>query len=119
MNTQQDINKDNKRISKLKTSSTLLLTKGKGEDGEAEDEEKLEEEEPLKKKGKVIITKPNNPSTIVFTRRSSRKKSDKEGGDIIFKNPPPTSQDRLKDLESSSGITNFKALKYKTRIEEE
>ena len=45
------VNKGKKRISKLKTSSTLLLTEGKGEDEEVEDEEKSEEEEPLKKEG--------------------------------------------------------------------
>ena len=54
---------------KLKTCSALLLTKGKGEDKEEEDEEVVEE--PLKKKGKVISTKPAKPSTSVFTRRSS------------------------------------------------
>ena len=54
---------------KLKTCSTLLLNKGKGEDKEEEDEEVVEE--PLKKKGKVISTKPAKPSTSVFTRRSS------------------------------------------------
>ena len=90
----QAINKGKKRISKLKTSSTLLLTKGKGEVGDAEDEE---EKEPLKKKGKVIITKPSKPSTTIFTKRS-RKKADKEGGDIIFRKPPPMFQYRLKDM---------------------
>ena len=82
------VNKGKKRIEKLKTSSTLLLTKGKGDDieeDEVEDEEKLEEDEPLKKKGNVIITKPIKISTIVLTRRATRKKLDKEGGDVIFK----------------------------------
>ena len=75
----QAVNKGKKRIVKLKTSSTLLLTKGKGEDEEVEDEEKLEEEKPLKKKGKIIITKPTKPSIAVLTKRSLRKKSEKEG----------------------------------------
>jgi hypothetical protein len=92
------INKGKKRIAKLKTSSTLLLTEGKGEDEELEDEDVEYEEEPLRKKGKVITSKPPKPSTAVFTRRSSRKKADKERGDIIFKKPPPTFQDRLKEL---------------------
>ena len=113
------VNKGKKRIAKLEKNSTLLLTKGKGEDEDIEDEEKLEEEEPLKKKGKVIITIPAKPSTTVFTRRSSKKKSNKEGGDIIFRKPPPTFQEKLKDLESCSSITNFKALKYETRTKEE
>ena len=78
----QVVNKGKKRIAKLKTSTTLLLTKGKGEDEEEKDEEKLEDEEQLKKKGKVIITKTVKTSTIVFTRRSSKKKEEKEGGDI-------------------------------------
>ena len=94
-----------------------MLIEGKGEDEEAAKEEKFEEDEPLKRKVKVIITKP--AKTIVFTRRSCRKKVEKEGGDIIFKKPPPTFQERLKELELGDGITNFKALKYETRIEEE
>ena len=93
-----------------------MLTKGKGEDEEVEDEEKSEDE-PLKKKGKVIITKPDK--TIVFTRSASRKKSYKEGGDIILRKPPPTFQERLKELESGARIRNFKALTYETRIEED
>ena len=43
----QVVNKGKKRIVKLNTSSTLLLTKGKGDDieeHEAKNEEKLEEE---------------------------------------------------------------------------
>ena len=112
------VNKGKKRIAKLKTSSTLLLTKGKGEDEEAEAEEELKNEEPLKKKGKVIITKPSKPSTTVFTRRS-RKKANKEGGDIIFSKLPPNFQDRLKELQARVGITNFKELKYEIRIDEE
>ena len=71
----------------------------------------------MKKKGKVIITKPTK--TVVFTRRASRKKVDKEGGDIIFRKPPSTFQERLKELELGASITNFKALKYETRTEEE
>ena len=70
----QAVSKGKKRIAKLKTSSTLLLTEGKGEDieeGEAKYEEKSEEEESLKKKGKVIITIPTKLSTNEFTRRTS------------------------------------------------
>ena len=70
----QAVNKGKKIIAKLKTCSTLLLTKRKGEYEKVEDEEELEEEEPLNKKGKVIITKPAKSSTAVFTRRSSRRK---------------------------------------------
>ena len=96
-----------------------MLTEGKGENKEAEGEEESKEEESLKKKCKVIITKLAKPSTVVYTRRSSRKKVNKEGEDIIFRKPPPTFQDRLKELEAGVGITNFKALKYETRTEEE
>ena len=37
----------------MKTSSTLLLIKGKGEDEDEEDEEESKKEEPLKKKGNI------------------------------------------------------------------
>ena len=111
------VNKGKRRIKKMKLSATLLLTEGKDEDVEkVEDEEEFEKEETLKKKGKVIITKPTKPSTIIFTRRS-RKKA-KKGGDIIFNRPPPTFQDRLKELKDGASITNFKSLKYETRIDE-
>ena len=73
----QEVNKGKKRIAKLKTSSTLLLTKGKGDDieeDEVKDEEKSKEEEPIKKKGKVIMTKLAKPSNVVFIRRTTRKK---------------------------------------------
>ena len=105
----QAINKGKRRIAKLKTSTPLLLTEGKGEDEEEEDEEKFEDEEPLKKKGKVIITKP--AKNIVFTRRASRKKANKEGGDIIFRKPPPTFQERLKELESGARIKKLQSIK--------
>ena len=61
----QVINKSKRRIAKLKSSTPLLFTEGKGEDDdEAEDEEDSEKEDELvKKKGKVIITKPPKPST--------------------------------------------------------
>ena len=65
------IRKGKRRIEKLKSSTPLLLTKGKCEDEEeGEDEEEFKKGEPLKKKGKVIITKLAKPSTVVFTRRS-------------------------------------------------
>jgi hypothetical protein len=86
------VNKGKKRISKLKTSSTLFLTKGKGEDEVVEDEEKLEEEKRILKNGKIIITKPTQPSIVVFTNRLSRKKSDMEGEYIIFSNLHPPSR---------------------------
>ena len=71
----QAVNKGRKRIAKMQTKITLMLTKGKGEDEEegAKGEESKEEEVPLKKKGKVTITKP-----IVFSWRTSRKKLGKE-----------------------------------------
>ena len=86
------VNKRKKRIAKLKTNTTLLLTEGKDEDckDDVVGEEELGEEDLVRKKGKVIITKPTKRSTAVFTRRTSRKKLDKEGGDVIFKWPPPT-----------------------------
>ncbi|MDF3686365.1 hypothetical protein [Enterobacter hormaechei] len=59
-----------------------------------------------------------NPNLEPKEDRSSKKKMEK-GGDVIFKRPPPTFQDRLKELQEGAGITNFKALKYDTRIEAE
>ena len=83
----QAVSKCKKRIEKIEFNTSLLLTKGKGEDDDdAEDEEELEKEEELvKKKGKVIITKPPKPSTAVFTRRSKKK-----GSEVVFSNPPLT-----------------------------
>ena len=115
----QAVNKEKRRIEKLKSSAPLFLTNGKGEDEKGEevkDEEEYEKEEPLKKKGKVIITKPTNPSTTIFTQRS-RKKA-KKGGDIIFSRTSPTFQDRMKELKNRVGIKYFKALKYESRIDE-
>ena len=66
----QEVSKGKRRIEKMKSSSTILLTKGKGEDEqgeEVEDKEESKKEEPLKKKGKVIITKPTKPYTTIFT----------------------------------------------------
>lgn len=40
------VNKAKKIIVKLKSSSTLLLTEGKGEDEEAEDKVEINEEDP-------------------------------------------------------------------------
>ena len=56
----QVVKKGKRRITKLKSSTPLMLTEGKGEDvEEVEDEEELEKEvDPTKKKGKVIITRP-------------------------------------------------------------
>lgn len=73
------VNKGKKIIEKLKQSSTtLLLTEGKGDDIEeddGEDVEKSEEEELVKNKDKVII---------------KRLKLGEEVEDVIFKKPPPT-----------------------------
>ena len=71
----QVVNKGKKRIAKLRqASSTLLLTKGKGDDVEEDEveEAKFEEEEPIRNTCKVIITQPTKSSTILFTRRESR-----------------------------------------------
>ena len=97
-----------------------MLTEGKGEDlDEEEDEEESEEElVPPKKKGKVTITKPPKQSTVVFTRRT-RKKAGEEGSNVIFRWPSPKFEEILKALREGSGMANFKALKYETRIEAE
>ena len=104
----QAVNKGKRRITKLKKSTPLMLTEGKGEDiEETKDEEELEkEEETLRKKGKVIITKPPKPSTAVFTRRS-RKKAGKECNDVIFNRPPVTFQERLKILREDAKVHNL------------
>ena len=114
------VNKGKRRITKIKSSTPLLLIEETGKDVEdANDVEEFEkEEEPMKKKGKVIITKLAKPSVVVFNRRS-RKKVDREGGDIIFNEPLSTFQDRLKELQEGVGITNFKELKYDTITKEE
>ena len=111
------VNKGKKRIANLKqTSSTLLLTKGKGDDfGKMMQKAK----EPVNQKGKVIITKPTKASTAMFTRRTSRKtlKMGEEAEDIIFKKPPPTFQEILKGIDLGYDI--FKALRYETKIVDE
>ena len=112
----QAISKGKRKIAKLKTSiGPLMLTEGKGEDeeGEEEEEEESEEEQP-KKKGRVIITKPKKKPTAVFTRRTRKGKQEP-----ILVRPAPTFEQRLKQLEEGAGITNFKALKFETRIDAE
>ena len=60
--------------------STLVLTEGKGDDMEEDEEndeveeKKFEKEEPIRKKGKVFIMRPKKLSTIVFTRRTSKSR---------------------------------------------
>lgn len=95
------------------TSTPLILTKGKGEDGEEEEDEEEQVTKPVKKKGKVIISKPSKPATTLFTRKSNRK----GGTDVVFSKPPPTLEERLKKMEEGVGITNFKALKYEIRTD--
>ncbi len=81
------ISKGKRKIAKLKISTgSLMLTEGKGEDEEGEEEERGQEEEgeeegeeesveeQPKKKGKVIITKPKKKPTVVFTRRTRKGK---------------------------------------------
>lgn len=128
INIPQAINNGKKRIENLRqASSTLLLTKGKGDDVEDDvedevDETKLEEEEePIRKKGKVIITRPTKSSAAVFNRRTSRKKLKlgKEVDDVILKHPPPIFQEKIKENDSGAGMENFKSLIYETRNVEE
>ena len=112
----QAISKGKRKIEKLKTTSgPLMLIEGKGEDEEESEEKESEKEaEPMKKKRKVIITRPQKQPTIVFTRRT--RKGEKE---VVYNKPPLTFQERMKKMEEGAGITNFKSLKFETRIEED
>ncbi|GLJ50222.1 hypothetical protein SUGI_1069110 [Cryptomeria japonica] len=90
----------------------ITSTKRKAAKETEETEEESEEEaETPKKKGKVVITKPK-PKNAVFTRRT--RKGQKESK-VVFRKPPPTFEEKLKQLEQGSGMSNFKALKYESR----
>ena len=92
-----------------------ILIEGKGEDEEEEEEEESEKEvEPQRKKGKVIITKPKRQPTAVFSRRTRQGKHEP----VLIK-PSLTFEARLKQLDAGAGFTNFKALTFETRTEEE
>ena len=62
----------------------------------------------------MIITKPKRLPTVVFSRRTRQGKQEP----VLIK-PSLTFEARLKQLEAGVGFTNFKALKFETRTEEE
>ncbi|GLJ43445.1 hypothetical protein SUGI_0903060 [Cryptomeria japonica] len=95
------------KLPKAITSTKRMAAKETEETGE----ESEEEAETPKKKGKVVITKPK-PKTAVFTRRT--RKGQKESI-VVFRKSPPTFEEKLKQLEQGSGMSNFKALKYESR----
>ncbi|GLJ49362.1 hypothetical protein SUGI_1044140 [Cryptomeria japonica] len=100
----------------IKLPKAITSTKRKAAKETEETEEESEEEaETPKKKGKVVITKPK-PKTAVFTRRT--RKGQKESI-VVFRKPPPTFEEKLKQLEQGSGMSNFKALKYESRSDAE
>ncbi|GLJ28879.1 hypothetical protein SUGI_0569230 [Cryptomeria japonica] len=99
---------------KLPKAITSAKRKAAKETEETEEESEEEAETP-KKKGKVVITKPK-PKTAVFTRRT--RKGQKESK-VVFRKPPPTFEEKLKQLEQGSGMSNFKALKYESRSDAE
>ncbi|GLJ25534.1 hypothetical protein SUGI_0489000 [Cryptomeria japonica] len=99
---------------KLPKAITSTKRKAAKETEETEEESEEEAETP-KKKGKVVITKPK-PKTAVFTRRT--RKGQKESK-AVFRKPPPTFEEKLKQLEQGSGMSNFKALKYESRSDAE
>ncbi|GLJ46017.1 hypothetical protein SUGI_0969160 [Cryptomeria japonica] len=96
----------------IKLPKAITSTKRKAAKTEETEEES---EETPKKKGKVVITKPK-PKTAVFTRRT--RKGQKESK-VVFRKPPPTFEEKLKQLEQGSGMSNFKALKYESRSDAE
>ncbi|GLJ30911.1 hypothetical protein SUGI_0615370 [Cryptomeria japonica] len=99
----------------IKLPKAITSTKRKAAKIEETEEESEEEAETPKKKGKVVITKPK-PKTAVFTRRT--RKGQKESK-VVFRKPPPTFEEKLKQLEQGSGMSNFKALKYESRSDAE
>ncbi|GLJ19494.1 hypothetical protein SUGI_0352090 [Cryptomeria japonica] len=99
----------------IKLPKAITSTKRKAAKTEETEEESEEEAETPKKKGKVVITKPK-PKTVVFTRRT--RKGQKESK-VVFRKPPPTFEEKLKQLEQGSGMSNFKALKYESRSDVE
>ncbi|GLJ47952.1 hypothetical protein SUGI_1012530 [Cryptomeria japonica] len=94
-----------------KLPKATTSTKRKAAKTEETEEESEEETETSKKKGKVVITKPK-PKTAVFTRKTRKGQKESE---ILFRRPPPTFEEKLKQLEQGSGMSNFKALKYESR----
>ncbi|GLJ40249.1 hypothetical protein SUGI_0826510 [Cryptomeria japonica] len=99
---------------KLPKAITSTKRKAAKETEETEEESKEEAETP-KKKGKVVITKPKL-KTAVFTRRTRKGQKESE---VVFRKPPPTFEEKLKQLEQGSGMSNFKALKYESRSDAE
>ncbi|GLJ15942.1 hypothetical protein SUGI_0263460 [Cryptomeria japonica] len=100
----------------IKLPKAITSTKRKAAKETEETEEESEEEaETPKKKGKVVITKPK-PRTAVFTRRTRKGQKESE---VVFRRPPPTFEEKLKQLEQGSGMSNFKALKYESRSDAE
>ena len=112
----QAISKGKRRVAQLKSAvGPLMLTEGKGEDeAEAKETESEKEEGPPQKKGKVIITKPKRQPSTVFSRRTRQGKEEP-----VLVKPTLTFEDRLKQLEAGASFTNFKALKFETRTEQE
>ncbi|GLJ26804.1 hypothetical protein SUGI_0522920 [Cryptomeria japonica] len=96
-------------------SKATTSTKRKAAKIEESEEESEEETETSKKKGKVVITKPK-PKTTVFTRKTRKGQKESE---ILFRRPPPTFEEKLKQLEQGSGMSNFKALRYENRSDAE
>ncbi|GLJ59813.1 hypothetical protein SUGI_1524060 [Cryptomeria japonica] len=100
----------------IKLPKAITSTKRKAaKETEEIEEESGEEAETPKKKGKVVITKPK-PRTAVFTRRTRKGQKESE---VVFRRPPPTFEEKLKQLEQGSGMSNFKALKYESRSDAE
>ncbi|GLJ07187.1 hypothetical protein SUGI_0060910 [Cryptomeria japonica] len=100
----------------IKLPKPITSTKRKAAKGTEETEEESEEEaETPKKKGKVVITKPKL-KTAMFTRRTRKGQKESE---VVFRKPPPTFEEKLKQLEQGSGMSNFKALKYESRSDAE
>ncbi|GLJ43221.1 hypothetical protein SUGI_0897380 [Cryptomeria japonica] len=100
----------------IKLPKAITSTKRKAaKETEETGEESEEEAETPKKKGKVVITKPKL-KTAVFTRRTRKGQKESE---VVFRKPPPTFEEKLKQLEQGSGMSNFKALKYERRSDAE
>ncbi|GLJ48747.1 hypothetical protein SUGI_1028010 [Cryptomeria japonica] len=98
-----------------KLPKATTSTKRKAAKTEETEEESEEETETSKKKGKVVITKPK-PKTAVFTRKTRKGQKESE---ILFRRPPPSFEEKLKQLEQGSGMSNFKALRYENRSDAE
>ncbi|GLJ26565.1 hypothetical protein SUGI_0514850 [Cryptomeria japonica] len=95
----------------IKLPKAITSTKRKVAKTEETEEESEEEAETTKKKGKVVITKPK-PKTAMFTRRTRKGQKESE---VVFRKPPPTFEEKLKQLDQGSSMSNFKALKYESR----